>query len=57
MSDCRRGLDWRLDLLTTFNTQIVITLHYNAIADLRNLQINTAHAKSFHSAVSSLVVP
>jgi hypothetical protein len=30
-----------------FNTQLVITLDYSAIADLHTLQINRAHTKSF----------
>jgi hypothetical protein len=40
-------LDWILDLLTTFNTQIIIALNYNAIADVHILQIPRAHAKFF----------
>jgi hypothetical protein len=50
MSDYRRRLDWRLDLLTT------LTHDYSAIADFHTLQITTAHAKSFVSAVSLPVI-
>jgi hypothetical protein len=53
-SDYRRGLDWRLDLLT-INARLVTTLNYSAIANLHTLQMSTAHAKSFQSAVSSVV--
>jgi hypothetical protein len=40
-----------------FNTRLVTTFNYSAIADLHTLQITTAHAKSFQSAVSSPVLP
>jgi hypothetical protein len=40
-----------------FNTRLVTTLTYSANADLHNLQITAAHAKSFQSAVPSSVVP
>jgi hypothetical protein len=39
-----------------FNTQLMTTLNYSAIADFHTLQITTAYAKSFQSSVSSLVV-
>jgi hypothetical protein len=39
-----------------FNTGLVTTLHYGAIADLHTSQSTTAHAKSFQSAVFSPVV-
>jgi hypothetical protein len=48
MCDYRRVLDWRLDLLNTL-TRLVTTLNYSAIANLHDLQITTAHAKSFQS--------
>jgi hypothetical protein len=38
-------LDWIWDLLTTY-TQLGSTSNYSAIANLHNLQITTAHAKS-----------
>jgi hypothetical protein len=38
-SDCRWGLDWRMDLLPR------TTSNYRAIADLHTLQITTAQAK------------
>jgi hypothetical protein len=50
-SDYKRGLDWRLDLLTTCNTQLVIPLNHSAIVDFHILQITTAHAKSFECCV------
>jgi hypothetical protein len=49
MSDYRRGLDRRLDLSATFNTQLVTTLNYSDMANLRTSQITTAHAKYFQS--------
>jgi hypothetical protein len=45
-------LDWRLDLLTTYRSQLQIT---NTIANFHILQITTAHAKSVQSALSSPV--
>jgi hypothetical protein len=44
-----RDLVWILDFrfLDHFNTQLVITLNYSAIANFHNLQITRAHAKSF----------
>jgi hypothetical protein len=48
-----RVLDWKLDLLITFNKQLVTTLNYSAITDFHTLQITTAHAKSFQSALIS----
>jgi hypothetical protein len=47
MNDYRQGLDWRLALLTTFNTCVMTTLNYSATTDLHTLQIITAHAMSF----------
>jgi hypothetical protein len=49
MLECeyRRGLDWRLDLIDYFNTRLVTTLNYNAIAYFHNLPITTTHAKPF----------
>jgi hypothetical protein len=44
-------------LFDHFNTQLVTTLNYSAIADPYTLQITTAHAKSFQSIVSSPVIP
>jgi hypothetical protein len=40
-----------------FNTRLLTTLNYSAVADLHILQITTPHAKSFQFAVSSLVAP
>jgi hypothetical protein len=39
-----------------FNTRLVTTLNYSAIADLHTLQMTAAHTKPFHSPVSSPVV-
>jgi hypothetical protein len=36
-------LEWILDLLTTFNIQLVITLNYSTIADLDTLQTTVTH--------------
>jgi hypothetical protein len=47
LNDYRRGLDWRSDLSTTFNTYLVSTFNYNAIADFHTLQIIIAHAHVF----------
>jgi hypothetical protein len=44
ISDCRRGFDWWIDLLTT---QVVTTNNYNAIADIH------IHYKSLHSLLHS----
>jgi hypothetical protein len=35
--DCRRGMDWRMDVLAPFGS----TDTYSAIADLRTLQITS----------------
>jgi hypothetical protein len=48
------GLD--IEFTDYFNTRFMNTLNYCAIADLHTLQITTAHAKSFQSAVSSPVI-
>jgi hypothetical protein len=56
MSDYSRGLDLRLDLLTTLPLDLC-TINYSAIAYLHTLQITTAHAMIFQSAESSPVVP
>jgi hypothetical protein len=55
MTECvyRWGLDWRLDLLTTYNTRLVTTLNYSAIANLHTLQITTAHTEHSQSASTS----
>jgi hypothetical protein len=53
MSDCRRGLDWWLDLCEHLHTKLVTTSNYNAIAHLHTLQITTAHAKASQSVFTS----
>jgi hypothetical protein len=47
MSDYRRGLGLEIGFIDQFNTWLVTTLNYSAIADLYTSQITTAHAKSF----------
>jgi hypothetical protein len=50
-------LDWVLDLLTTFNTQLVIQPNYSAISDFHTLYKSLAKILVFSNpAVSSLVV-
>jgi hypothetical protein len=53
----RRGFGLEIGFIDHFNTQLVNTLNYSAIADLHTLQNTIAHAKSFQSAMSSPVVP
>jgi hypothetical protein len=57
MGDYRQGFGLEIGFTDHFNTQLVITLNYSTIANFHTLQITTAHAKSFQSAVSSPVVP
>jgi hypothetical protein len=52
MSDDRRGSD-----LLAALTRNLSALNCSTIVDLQTLQITTAYAKSFQSAVSSPVVP
>jgi hypothetical protein len=47
----RRGLDWRLNLLTTY--RLLTTSNYNTITNLHTSQITTAHAKPSQSASTS----
>jgi hypothetical protein len=51
------GFGLGIGFIDHFNTRLVTTLTYSAIADLHTLQITTAHAKPFQSAESSSVVP
>jgi hypothetical protein len=39
MSDSRRGSGLDIGFIAHFNTQLVITLNYSAIADLHTLQM------------------
>jgi hypothetical protein len=55
-SDSRRDFGLEVGFINHFNTRLVITINYSAIADIHTLQITTAHAKSLQSAVSSPVV-
>jgi hypothetical protein len=41
------ALDWWLDLVIHFNTQLITTLNYSAIADLHTLQFTRAYSLVF----------
>jgi hypothetical protein len=47
MSDCRRVFGLSIGFIDHFNTQLIITLNYSAIANFPTLQSTRAHAKSF----------
>jgi hypothetical protein len=47
MSDYRRDFGLDIEFIDHFNTQLVITLNYSAIANVHTLQITRAHAKPF----------
>jgi hypothetical protein len=51
------GFGLEIGFIDHLNTPLMNALNYSATANLRTLQINTAHAKTFQSAVSSPVVP
>jgi hypothetical protein len=51
------GFGLEIGFIDHFNTRLMTTTNYSAIADLHTLQITTAHAKTFQSAESSPVVP
>jgi hypothetical protein len=53
MSDYRRGFGLEIRFIDHFNTQLVTTLNYSAIANLHTLQITTAYDKSLQPAVTS----
>jgi hypothetical protein len=44
MSDSQRGFRLDVGFNDRFNTQLVTTLNYSAIADLHILQITSAHS-------------
>jgi hypothetical protein len=46
-SDCRRGLNFRRDLLTSYTHDSLSTSNYSATGNLHNLQITTAPDKQF----------
>jgi ethanolamine utilization microcompartment shell protein EutS len=56
LSDSRPGFGLDIGFIDHFNTQLVITLDYSAIANFYTLQITRTHTKYFPPAVSSLVV-
>jgi hypothetical protein len=47
MRDYRRGFGLEIGFIDHFNTRLVTTLNYSAVADLHTLQITRGHAKSF----------
>jgi hypothetical protein len=47
MRDFRRGFGLEIGFIDHFNTRLVTTLNYSAVADLHNSQITIAHAKTF----------
>jgi hypothetical protein len=55
--DYRRGFGLEIGFIDHFNTWLVTTNNYSAIAEFLDLQITIADAKPFQSAVSSPVVP
>jgi hypothetical protein len=56
MSNYRRGFGLDIGFIDHFNTQLVITFYYRAIADVHNLQITRAHRLGF-SVCYSLHLP
>jgi hypothetical protein len=57
MVDYRRGFGLEIEFTDHLNIRLVTTLYYSTITDFHTLQITTAHAKSFQSAVSSPFLP
>jgi hypothetical protein len=55
-NDCKRRFKLEIGFIDYFNLRLVTILNYSVVANLRTLQISTAHAKSYQSAVSSAVV-
>jgi hypothetical protein len=53
MGNYRRDLRLEIKFTAHFNTRLVTTLNYSAIADLHTLQITTAYVKSFYSVFTS----
>jgi hypothetical protein len=53
MSDSRRGFGLEIGFIYHFNTRIVTTINYSAIAHLHTSQITPAHARSFQSSFTS----
>jgi hypothetical protein len=51
------GFGLEVEFIDHFDTQLVTTFNYSAVANLHTLQITTADAKSFQSATSSTVAP
>jgi hypothetical protein len=57
VSDYGQEYGLEVGFIDHFNTWLVTTLNYITITDLHILQITTAQAKSFQSAVFSPVIP
>jgi hypothetical protein len=55
LSDSRRNLGLDIEFIDHFNTQLVITLNYRAIADLHTLQITVTHTHTDTSALNLLL--
>jgi L-asparagine transporter-like permease len=51
MSDSQRGFGLEIEFID--HLQIITTNHYNSIDNFHNLEITTAHAKSFQSSAFS----
>jgi hypothetical protein len=51
------GFGLVIGFIDHFNTQLMTTLNYSAIADPHTLQFTTARTKSFQCAVSSPIIP
>jgi predicted MPP superfamily phosphohydrolase len=56
LSDYRRGFGLETGFIDHFNTRLMTTRNYSAIANLQILQITTTHSKFFQSAVFSPVL-
>jgi hypothetical protein len=47
MSDYRRDFGFYIEFIDVYNTQLIITLNYSAIADLHALHITVTHILVF----------
>jgi hypothetical protein len=57
MGNLSMGFGLEIGFIDHFNTRLMTTLKYSAVADLHTLQITTAYSKSFQSTVSPSVIP
>jgi hypothetical protein len=54
-SDYRRGVGFDIRFIDHFNTKLIITLNYKAIANFHTLQINITHTHTHtHTSVLSV---